>query len=108
ALAETRTQTFWRKVRPRQRRRQPPVREADQWKGSGGTGRFPQTGEIPPLADDRDVERVIRGDSGVAAGLHEDAARVVGGRACPAFGRAGTGPGGGLAPLIRGVSCVSA
>ena len=26
---------------------EPPVREADPWKGSGGTGRFPQRGPEP-------------------------------------------------------------
>jgi hypothetical protein len=35
----------------------PPVREADQWRGSGGTGRFPQRA---PNALEREERRLAR------------------------------------------------
>jgi hypothetical protein len=35
----------------------PPVREADQWKGSGGTGSFPQR---VPRALEREERRLVR------------------------------------------------
>src|SRR6266511_5943643 len=79
-------QTLWLKVRPRLPREPRP------------------SSERSPLAEDCDVERVIRRGAGVAARLHEDAARGIGGRARPAFGAAAARAGGGLAPLIRGVS----
>src|SRR6476469_10150621 len=63
---------------------------------------------LQSLAEDCDVERVIRGDAGVAARLHEDAARVVGGGTRPAFGTAAARPGAGLASLIRGIRRVGA
>ncbi len=37
----------------------PPVREADQWKGSGGTGRFPQRDEQAPQVE-REERRLAR------------------------------------------------
>jgi hypothetical protein len=36
----------------------PPVREADQWKGSGGTGRFPQ--QKPACEQSSELEREER------------------------------------------------
>src|SRR5438093_4326668 len=80
--------------------------------GGGRCGRDSRSQSRPRVvqssAEDCDVERVIRGDTTVAARLHEDAACVIGGGACPALAAASARACGGLATLIRSVCRVSA
>src|SRR6266550_893044 len=80
---------LWRKVRPRLRNESRP--QVLQW-----------------LADDCNVERVIRGGAGIAPRLDEDGARVIGGGAGPALAAASARTCGGLASLIRSIPRVSA